>query len=303
MAKKETGETMRIYRILNPASGKGGSTDGYDYITKCKGDCRSVIAEEAKQNPDTLFIVSGGDGTANEAVNGILDAGAGKTAVLSIQPRGSGNDTVKTADTYEGVSALDAILVNGDHGINMINIGFDCNVVDSAAKFKKIKGVSGKLSYILGVIREFFKPFGTPFTVTAELSDGETFTYSEPSLLCAVCNGQWCGGSFHNSPLSDMRDGILEMILVRKTGRLNFIRMIGKYKSGTLFDQNGEILEKYRDIVIFKRIRRMKLTGCTAICTDGEITECSEADISVEPQALRYVSQKNASELQTIKKP
>ena len=285
---------MRIFKVLNPASGKGAKQGDFDYITKKKGDCRNIIAKEAKQNPDTLFIVSGGDGTANEAVNGILDAMVGTRPALRIVPSGSGNDTVKTTDLYESETLLDVMKVNDIHGINMINIGFDCNVVESAAKFKKIKGVSGKLSYILGVIREFFKPFGTPFSVTAQTIDGETFTYHESSLLCAVCNGQWCGGSFHNSPLSDMRDGVLELILVRKTGRLNFIKMIGKYKSGALFDEEGEISQKYRDIIIFKRIHRMTLSGCTAICVDGEIIPCSQAEISVLPQALRYFPSKTA---------
>ena len=285
---------MRTWKVLNPASGKGGSSDDFDYVTKHKGDCRDSIRKEAEACPETHFIVSGGDGTVNEAVNGILSANAGKTSILSVIPRGSGNDTVKTADTYPDDTFLDAIRINDAYGINMINIGFDCNVVASAAKFKKIKGVSGNLSYILGVIREFFRPFGTVFEITAERTDGEVFHYKGSSLLCAVCNGQWCGGSFHNSPLSDMRDGVLEMILVKKTGRLNFIKMIGKYKSGDLFSsEDGQILPKYRDIVIFERIRRMTVTGCAMVCTDGEITECQKAEIGVEPQALRYLPIKN----------
>ena len=72
--------------------------------------------------------------------------------------------------------------------------------------------------------------------------------------------------------------------------------MIGKYKSGKLLsEEDGDILPKYRDIVIYKKIRRMKLTGCSAICIDGEIIDCSEAQIEVVPGALKYCSQRDSA--------
>ena len=61
---------------------------------------------------------------------------------------------------------VDLIGIDGiGYSINMINIGFDCHVVDNAQRYKNIRGVSGNLSYILGVIRQFFRPFGEDFRV------------------------------------------------------------------------------------------------------------------------------------------
>ena len=37
-------------------------------------------------------MVYGGDGTLNEVVNGVIGAGAGKSAHISIVPTGTGND-------------------------------------------------------------------------------------------------------------------------------------------------------------------------------------------------------------------
>ncbi|MBR6915591.1 MAG: hypothetical protein IKN36_04470 [Clostridia bacterium] len=284
---------MREITILNPTAGKGRAEGADCYVTKGAGDCRRFVREECEKDPFVHFNVVGGDGTLNEAVSGIMDAGAGKTASVTAIPCGSGNDTVKTTDTYEKGSELAVDLIKAGDGIwsiNMINIGFDCNVVERASRYKRIKGVSGNFSYILGVLREFFSKFGVPFRITAELEDGSAFEYEEDSLLCAIANGQWCGGSFHNSPMSDMTDGTVEMILVRKMSRLNFIKMIGKYKKGTLIcEEHGGVDPKYRDWVIFRRIKKMTISGCRQICTDGEVLPCERAEIGVAPGAIRYI--------------
>lgn len=284
---------MRELTILNPTAGKGKIKIEGAYVTKEGGDCRRFVREACLEDPDTHFTVYGGDGTLNEAVSGIMDAGAGDRASVTSLPTGSGNDAVKTLDTHSAGKEvmIDLIKIGSGYGINMLNIGFDCNVVASAQRYKKAPLVSGNLSYLMGVAREFFRPFGEPFRVEAECADGEVFSFDEPALLCAVCNGQWCGGSFHNSPLSDMTDGVLEMILVRKMGRGSFINMIGGYKKGTLIDrETGELDPKYEGKIIYKKIRKMSISGCKTICSDGEIFSATSAEISVIPGTIRYVS-------------
>lgn len=284
---------MREITILNPKAGKGRADGANCYVTKEAGDCRRFVREECEKDPDVHFNVVGGDGTLNEAISGIMDAGAGSTASVTAIPYGSGNDTVKTTDLHEPGTELAVDLItagNGIYSINMINIGFDCNVVERAGRYKNVKGISGNFSYILGVIREFFAKFGVPFKITAEEEDGTPFEFDGDALLCAVANGQWCGGSFHNSPMSDMTDGTVEMILVRKMSRLNFIRMIGGYKKGTLIcEKHGGVDPKFRDYVIFKRIKKMTISGCRQICTDGEVFPYNRAEIAVAPGAIKYI--------------
>ncbi len=284
---------MKTLSVLNPAAGKGTAVLGRTgYITTGIGDCRRFVREECLASPCAHFDVYGGDGTLNEAISGIMDAGAGKTASVKMHPYGSGNDTVKTTDASleKGKAVpLDLIRWNEGYAVNMLNIGFDCNVVAAAGNFKKRYGIAGKLSYILGVIKEFFKPFGEHFQIEAECADGEIFRYEGEAVLCAVCNGQWCGGGFHNSPLSDMQDGVLEMILVRKVSKMGFIRMIGKYKSGEMMDkERREVIDSYKKVVVYKRVRALTLTGCRQICADGEVQECRQIQLSVLPGAVLY---------------
>lgn len=283
---------MRKVIVYNPIAGKGNAGQGIEgYCTAARGDCRRYVREECGSDPNTHFIIRGGDGTLNEAVRGIMDADAGESALLTVQPCGSGNDTYKSlpASAEEAVLPLDLIRVNDGYAINMINIGFDCNVVETAGKLKQKRKIAGNLSYILGVVTEFFKPFGEHFKVRALCEDGSTFEFDGDCLLCAICNGQWCGGSFHNSPYSDMSDGLLELLLVKKTSRLNFVKLIGKYKDGTLLDRDSLLPPKgYEDLIVYRRVREITVEGTQRICVDGEIEETASAKISVLPKAIRY---------------
>ncbi len=132
---------MRTITILNPSAGKGSDAGKNCYVTKEAGDCRRFVREECLKDPNVHFNVIGGDGTLNEAVSGIMDAGAGAAASVTAIPAGSGNDTVKTTDTYGPGTELsvDLLTFDGDkYGINMLNIGFDCSVVMRAQRYKRI---------------------------------------------------------------------------------------------------------------------------------------------------------------------
>ena len=285
---------MKTIHIYNPAAGNGikEALSRHHYVTKSAGDCTRYIAECCKEDPYTHFVVHGGDGTINEAVAGVLEANTGKTAHLTFVPAGSGNDTVRTLTQMEDEEALlDAYLCNGRYGINMVNIGFDCNVVSSASRFKKKYGIAGGLSYILGIVTEFFKPFGWKFSVKAVEENDERFEFEGDCLLCAICNGQWCGGGFHNSPLSDMSDGVMELLLVKKVSRLKFLALIGKYKKGTLIDPaTGKIKEQYAHIATYRRITSLTVHGIRRVCIDGEVIEAETATVEILPSALRYLA-------------
>ncbi len=298
---------MKQIHIFNPAAGSGIAGSGIKdtlpenhYLTQSVGDCRRFVAETCKEDPTTHFIVHGGDGTLNEAVSGIVEAGAGETARLTVIPAGSGNDTVKSLNAMDGDEfAIDLYECNGRYGINIINIGFDCNVAASASGFKKKYGIAGSLSYILGVFSEFFKPFGWHFKINATLADGGTFEVEDDCLLCCVCNGQWCGGGFHTCPQSDMTDGVLELLIIKKVSRLKFLTLVGKYKAGALLDpETGDVVENLAHLVTYKKITAVTVAGTPQICLDGEIVQGNVAEIKILPHAMQY--QKSTAVKETV---
>ena len=291
---------MKQIHIFNPAAGNGikDALPENHYLTQSKGDCRRFVEKACVEDPCTHFIVHGGDGTLNEAVAGIVAADAGKTARLTVIPAGSGNDTIKSLSGAEDEEfAIDLYSCNGLHGINIVNIGFDGNVAASANKFKSNHNVSGSLSYIVGVAKEFFKPFGWKFSIRAIEENGEIFETEDNFLLCCVCNGEWCGGGFHTSPHSDMTDGVLELLLVKKVSRLKFLSLVGKYRNGTLIDpETAQVPDRLKHLVTYKRITSLTVKGCQQICLDGEIVFSNTAEIKVLPSALVYRASDKAIE-------
>lgn len=291
---------MRRIHIFNPKAGKGHAAqlltesdslrDSY-YITKGVGDATRYISEVCQTEPDTHFVVYGGDGTVNEAVNGIMHAGAGRCARLSVVPMGTGNDFARMLENRgeKGeVLAIDVLRAGEHYGINMMNVGFDCEAVKKTQKFKRLPLVSGSSAYILGVADAFVHKLGQEWELTLTDEEGNTELYREYGLLSLFANGRYYGGGFCSAPLADLRDGLMDVLLVRRISRLRFLSLISAYRAGRHLDaESGEVVPKFRDYMIYRRCRKMKISGITTLCVDGCMVDGNEAEIEVLPQALQ----------------
>ena len=92
---------MKRLHIFNPVAGGGhspelltkGAANGEEvYVTSGIGDAERFVYEMCRSRSEVHFVVYGGDGTLNEAANGIIRAGAGERTLLSVVPAGTGND-------------------------------------------------------------------------------------------------------------------------------------------------------------------------------------------------------------------
>jgi len=96
--------------LVNPASANGSTRrawpeiahraaaaglDGETFFSDGPGGIAKV-AERAAGLGAKKVVVVGGDGTVNEAVNGLLKVGVGKEVELAVIPRGTGTDFVRT---------------------------------------------------------------------------------------------------------------------------------------------------------------------------------------------------------------
>ena len=166
--------------ICNPSSGGGAydpdvlraEFDGYelDWVeTQGPGDA----SEAAREWPEGLLIVAGGDGTINDAVNGLGKAGFPEGVTLGILPAGTGNDLAATLcipddpDEAEGVirqgrvRTLDVARVRSEgieerFFINVATGGLGAEISD--ANEGELKRRWGKLSYLrasLEVAKDF----------------------------------------------------------------------------------------------------------------------------------------------------
>ena len=90
-----------------------------------------------------------------------------------------------------------------------------------------------------------------------------TFTIDDEELtvdclMCAICNGRAYGGGFLAAPEADPADGWLDVMIVRRVGRLTIAKLLGMYKSGRHF-VNGQLTEEAKPYFLYRRARRVAL--------------------------------------------
>lgn len=298
---------MKYYFIINPASGKGGHKDGlcenitrvceekgiaYEcYITKAVGDATEFVRGicERKELLPARFYACGGDGTFGEVVNGV---GTTEGASVGIIPVGTGNDFVRNfgsdsrffdiAYQIDGEEIkIDLLRCNDTYAVNMVNIGFDCEVVKKKEEFGGKPYIPAKLAYVAGVVATLFrKP-----TVKLRLSlDGEDLG-EKHFLLTTIANGCFCGGGFKSNPYSYFADGMIDLLCVNNVSRTKFVSLIGSYKKGT------HIVEKNFNVLENKKVKKieMRFPEKRSASIDGELYEFRDLTIECIPNAVSFV--------------
>ena len=276
------------FKIINS---KKKSPKGVDeslcYRSKSPGDATKMIEAVCRKDPNAHITVYGGDGSVYESVNAIMSAGAGDTAELTVIPFGTGNDFVKSLPTADNVKKkIDLIKFGDRYSANIINIGFDCDVVAVTEKLKRMKLVKGSIAYAIGVLVTVFKKMGKKFDIEMTLEDGSVEHVVGEHLLCLIANGRYYGGGFKCAPNAELDDGILDVVLVRKISRLRFAKFIGGYKKGLHIRPDGSVDPKYASIAVYKRCTALKFKNLGRLCADGEIIECDDVEITVAHKAI-----------------
>lgn len=312
---EHTKSARRLVYVLNPAAGKGkylpdarrAAEEAHAdivHLTERQGECIDFIANTCLTDPDTHFVVYGGDGTAGEAATGIMRAGAGSRAILTVVPCGSGNDFARGMAEFpppdgEDARLIDLIAVNGRYVINVLNMGFDCDVVAESERLRRARQLPNSLSYIAGVAATLSKKesFHAAVQLSGVQTDGSSELHDEEMegdfLLTAAANFPYYGGGFKAAPASDPSDGFMDVLLVKDISIPRFLSLVASYRKGT--HVNAETAHPYppfQDILTYRRCRTMRLEGVKRICLDGEIVPATGVHADVVPKAIRCVSLK-----------
>ncbi len=306
---------MQHIFILNPAAGHADTTATLTesikstfgdaailYMTTGVGDATDFVRQYAAAHTDEplRFYACGGDGTFSEVVGGAV--GFSHVAV-GVIPVGTGNDFVRNFRNNENFMsvenqrdgqeiAIDLLRCNDRYCVNMLNTGFDCEVV---AKMQEIKRrVPANMAYALGVVIELLKK---PTAQVKVIADGEPVCQGE-KLLCAVANGGFYGGGYHPLPVASPSDGYIDACLVDNVSRLRFVSLIGKYKKGT------HIIPQTQDIIRVIRCRRLciEFPAPRRVSIDGELVMMERCDIEILPSAIRLVLPAGCKPLYQVEK-
>lgn len=325
---KTNGEVhMRNIFIVNPKAGQGKGNEkftekiketaakcGYEaeiYTTAGIGDAEILTAQLAaeRENGEKLRIYAcGGDGTLNEVLNGVLTSGAENLAV-GVLPIGTGNDFCRNfpdAGDFMDIEAqlsaseykCDAVKYSGiiagrqqtRYCCNMLNIGFDCNVVDKAAKMKTYPMISGSMAYMMSVFAVFAKKDGADLKIEV---DGQT-VHDGPLLLTAAANGSFYGGGVKGAPTACLDDGLMDINVVTDMKRLKFLKLFPYYAKGTHLSVEG-----IDSVLYTAQVKRLAITpnsGSMRLCADGEITDAERIEAEMVQGAFNFLVPKKQGE-------
>ena len=296
---------MKHHFIINPAAGKGthvqslikkitesAEAHGIDYeiyMTKAQNDATEFVASTIAADTDLhRFYACGGDGTLGEVICG---APLSDRAEFALVPIGTGNDFCRNFDDRAAffdidrqitgeVMPIDLIRYNDRYCVNMLNVGFDCNVVERTTSFKKSKLIPSSMAYSVGVVSSLMHKMTTEMHITLE--DGEVI--ERPLLLMSIANGQFYGGGFHSNPRATLDDGLFDVNIIEKVSRLTFISLISSYNAGTHLETAAKYIT-YRQ----SKSLSMSFDKETLICVDGETSLATELTVSIVPEATRFV--------------
>lgn len=240
-----------FYFIINPASktglGKRLWTDlkaildkqeiAYEYyFTKRQFHATNLIHEILAKEGEKHIVLLGGDGTLNEAINGLDHY---ENTTLSYIPSGSGNDFARSIHLKKNPEAILASLLSlptveyFDQAVSKVplkdqpadtpytdgrrfciscGIGFDASIcyeaLHSPMKYVLNKLKLGKLTYVLIALKQIAS---YPLEDADVIIDGiETRHYRKIFFLAGMIQ-PYEGGGFCMTPLADAKDGKLSV--------------------------------------------------------------------------------------------
>ena len=194
---------------------KAAGMDFETVISERKGHVVD-LAEQAARDGFSPVIVSGGDGTIGDAVNGMARAARSKDepiGPLGIMPTGSANDLVDNLGIPKDLSEAAKVIKAGKTraiDLGKLNDRFFAN--NSAAglepyvttKHEKIEKIRGLTRYLVAVVQAIMdKP---EWRGEVKWDGGE---YGGPLTLVSIGNGPRTGGLFFMTPHAKLDDGKL----------------------------------------------------------------------------------------------
>ncbi len=206
------------------------------------------LAGRAAQEGRPVVAVHGGDGTFNEAVNGLLDQGR-EDIPLAFLPHGTGADLVRTlgiphrlpdAARRAGqgtpkpidLGKVEFVDLEGKptwrYFVNVADVGFGGELVRFVNTHSKRWG--GRFTFFRGLLVTLFRYRNKELRVTA--SGVENFSVKASSVV--VANGQYFGGGMWVAPGAAPDDGLFELVIIGDATRTEVLTNIGLLYRGTI---------------------------------------------------------------------
>lgn len=287
---------MKVALVVNPQAGNGGGAQIADRAGRMFRESglqvethhtlrpghAPQIAAEVSAHAD-LIVGVGGDGTLSELINGVRESNTPCTMI----PCGTGNDFARFVGIPDhpdqavqriingGVRVADAGLLKQDDRlfVNSIGVGFDAAVARRINRRRRItRGLTAYLPAILAEIL-YSKPLSARISVDGREIEDEW-------LLVAVTNGNAYGAGFHIAPHAVVDDGLLDVVMVRHTSRVDILRSLSLARQGRHESHPKVTMLRASEV-------RIETSEPAPVLVDGDIRCQTPLDIEIRPGAVR----------------
>jgi YegS/Rv2252/BmrU family lipid kinase len=270
--------------ISNPHAGRGGARRSREVARFCElmkqrdvmvevqdtrgpGDAEHLVREVVREGAREV-IISGGDGTINEALQGLM----GTDVRLGIWPRGTANvlarelgmpfnlerlaETIARANTqriFPGC-ALKELTGEKRYFCLMAGIGLDASIVRAIRP--RMKRRIGKAAFWYTGLGHLAHWQPVPFNIEVE---GQSF----PATFAAIGKAAHYGGDLSITPHARLDQPEFEICLINSQSRLRYLHLLSHAMRGGMKESaNGARLI---------RARRARAVGPTSVQVDGEL--------------------------------
>lgn len=289
-------DSRRILFIINPISGMGKGKNilrfldrlseyrgvSYDTVfTRYAGHARELVVEAREAGKYTHIVAVGGDGTVNE-VGGALCGSGIAFAVVSI---GSGNGFARhlgysifmrralrqvLTDRY---ADIDVLTINGKYSLNVSGVGFDAEVAHefNAQKFR------GLFSYLYAAMKLWFRYPEKKYKI---ISGDKTMRMN--CFILSIANTSQYGNNAYIAPLASVRDGLMDICILKRPAFFEMIWFIFSFISAKLYKVSYFKEIQCREAIIDGDIERIHIDG-------DAYTMKPPLHVKVHPGALKVV--------------
>lgn len=238
---------MSAFVVANPKSGSGRTRREWKAIesalravypsmsvtfTRKRGDATALVRQALREGHQEIVAV-GGDGTINEAVNGMFDASGAVPAdsVFAFVTSGTGGDFRKSFSIEAGpdaaitrlkrasVHAVDVGRVTcltrtGEptmrYFINIASLGLSGVIVDSVNRARIAKLFGGRFAFAFHSAVAMMRYRNRTVRIMVDGATDEIATIS----TVAVANGQFFGGGMQVAPGAFIDDGLFDIVVM-----------------------------------------------------------------------------------------
>ena len=288
------GKTGKRWPQVEEAFKKAGVAIDFTF-TKAPGHATEITKKYLKEGYN-LIISVGGDGTANEVVNGFFekDKPINELAAAGFMSTGTGRDFGRTIGTPKMINeAVEHILkstvrsidlgrvtfLNNDGQkeqrlfLNIAGLGLDGETVARVNRTSKAFG--GFISFLWGTLISLLLYKNKQMTITI---DGKE-VFSEKLVVLVIGNGRYFGGGMHIAPKAEIQDGFFDLVVIKDMTKLNLIANLPKVYAGTHLDHPQIASFRGRKITVSS-------PEATLLDLDGEQPGLAPVEIEIWPAAM-----------------